>query len=88
MSKRPEVPVTVIAERFGGPEGRRCSRIGSEICGWLVGLRIRPRGRCARYAGRAPATRGSGSSIRGEHTGPASKQLKRAFYLAAFACLS
>ncbi|MGX1027591.1 hypothetical protein RKD38_002272 [Streptomyces ambofaciens] len=46
-------------------------------------------GHLASYAGLAPATRRSGSSIRGEH--PArrgNKQLKRAFYLAAFASLS
>ncbi|WP_435797965.1 IS110 family transposase [Streptomyces klenkii] len=46
-------------------------------------------GHLAAYAGLAPVTRASGSSIRGEH--PArrgSKQLKRAFYLAAFASLS
>ncbi|MDX2707946.1 IS110 family transposase [Streptomyces sp. PA03-6a] len=46
-------------------------------------------GHLAAYAGLAPVTRSSGSSIRGEH--PArrgNKQLKRAFYLAAFASLS
>lgn len=46
-------------------------------------------GHLAAYAGLAPATRRSGSSIRGEH--PArrgNKQLKRAFHLAAFASLS
>ncbi|MFE1852135.1 IS110 family transposase [Streptomyces sp. NPDC059489] len=46
-------------------------------------------GHLAAYAGLAPVTRASGSSIRGEH--PArrgNKQLKRAFYLAAFASLS
>ena len=46
-------------------------------------------GNLAAYAGLAPATRRSGSSIRSEH--PArrgNKQLKRAFYLAAFASLS
>ncbi|MFI2511796.1 IS110 family transposase [Streptomyces sp. NPDC018972] len=46
-------------------------------------------GHLAAYAGLAPATRRSGSSIRSEH--PArrgNKQLKRAFYLAAFASLS
>lgn len=43
----------------------------------------------AAYAGLAPVTRSSGSSIRGEH--PArrgNKQLKRAFFLAAFASLA
>ena len=46
-------------------------------------------GHLAAYAGLAPVTRRSGSSIRGEHppkTG--NKQLKRAFFLAAFASLS
>lgn len=46
-------------------------------------------GHLAAYASLAPVTRSSGSSIRGEH--PArrgNKQLKRAFYLAAFASLS
>jgi transposase len=43
-------------------------------------------GHLAPYAGLAPVTRRSGSSIRGEHppkTG--NKQLKRTFFLAAFA---
>ena len=43
-------------------------------------------GHLAAYAGLAPVTRASGSSIRGEH--PArrgNRQLKRALYLAAFA---
>ncbi len=46
-------------------------------------------GHLAAYAGLAPVTRRSGSSIRSEH--PArrgNKQLKRALYLAAFASLS
>ncbi|MEV5385655.1 transposase [Streptomyces sp. NPDC052721] len=46
-------------------------------------------GHLAAYAGLAPATRRSGPSLRGER--PArrgNKQLKRAFYLAAFASLS
>ncbi len=45
-------------------------------------------GHLAAYAGLAPVTRRSGSSIRGEHP-PRSgnKQLKRAFFLAAFAAL-
>ncbi|EFC80628.1 transposase IS116/IS110/IS902 family protein [Parafrankia sp. EUN1f] len=45
-------------------------------------------GHLAAYAGLAPATRASGSSIRGEHPSRrGNKQLKRAFYLAAFASL-
>ncbi|MFD5087550.1 IS110 family transposase [Kitasatospora sp. NPDC058406] len=46
-------------------------------------------GHLAAYAGLAPVTRASGSSIRGEHPSRrGNKQLKRAFYLAAFASLS
>ena len=46
-------------------------------------------GHLAAYAALAPATRRSGSSIRGEHPSRrGNKQLKRAFYLAAFASLS
>lgn len=45
-------------------------------------------GHLAAYAGLAPVTRRSGSSIRGEHPSRAgNKQLKRAFFLAAFAAL-
>ncbi|RKF27634.1 transposase, partial [Micromonospora globbae] len=43
----------------------------------------------AAYAGLAPVTRRSGSSIRGEHPPRGgNKQLKRAFFLAAFAALA
>ncbi|WP_409467196.1 IS110 family transposase [Streptomyces sp. HC307] len=43
----------------------------------------------AAYAGLAPATRSSGSSIRGEHPSRrGNKQLKRAFFLSAFAALA
>ncbi|MFF9157647.1 IS110 family transposase [Streptomyces sp. NPDC014846] len=46
-------------------------------------------GHLAAYAGLAPATRRSGSSIRSEQPSRrGNKQLKRAFYLAAFASLS
>ncbi|MFD3761626.1 IS110 family transposase [Streptomyces sp. NPDC058622] len=46
-------------------------------------------GHLAAYAGLAPVTRSSGSSIRSEHPSRrGNKQLKRAFYLAAFASLS
>ncbi|QIY66510.1 IS110 family transposase [Streptomyces sp. RPA4-2] len=46
-------------------------------------------GHLAAYAGLAPATRRSGSSIRSEHPSKrGNRQLKRAFYLAAFASLS
>ena len=43
----------------------------------------------AAYAGLAPVTRRSGSSIRGEHPPKGgNKQLKRAFFLSAFASLA
>lgn len=46
-------------------------------------------GHLAAYAGLAPATRWSGSSIRGEPSARrGNKQLTRAFYLAAFASLA
>jgi transposase len=45
-------------------------------------------GHLAAYAGLAPVTRRSGTSIRGEHPSRAgNKRLKRAFFLAAFAAL-
>lgn len=50
--------------------------------------RFRSAGHLAAYAGLAPATRTSGSSIRGESPPRrGNRQLKRAFYLAAFASL-
>jgi transposase len=46
-------------------------------------------GHLAAYAGLAPVTRRSGSSIRGDHPPKGgNKQLKRAFFLAAFASLA
>lgn len=53
------------------------------------GSNFKTAGHLAAYAGLAPATRRSGSSIRSEHSSRrGNKQLKRAFYLAAFASLS
>ncbi|MFF0523306.1 IS110 family transposase [Actinomadura nitritigenes] len=50
--------------------------------------RFRSAGHLAAYAGLAPATRTSGSSVRGESPPRrGNRQLKRAFYLAAFASL-
>ncbi|MGW4064529.1 IS110 family transposase [Amycolatopsis sp. NPDC004747] len=46
-------------------------------------------GHLAAYAGIAPVTRNSGTSIKGEHPArTGNRQLKRAFFLAAFASLS
>ncbi|WP_020663237.1 IS110 family transposase [Amycolatopsis benzoatilytica] len=46
-------------------------------------------GHLAAYAGIAPVTRSSGTSIKGEHPArTGNRQLKRAFFLAAFAALS
>jgi transposase len=50
---------------------------------------FRTAGHLAAYAGIAPVTRHSGTSIRGEHRAHAgNRKLKRAFFLAAFAALS
>lgn len=52
------------------------------------GSRFPNAGHLAAYAGLAPVTRRSGSSIRGEHTSRwGNKQLKRALFLSAFASL-
>lgn len=50
---------------------------------------LRHPGHLAAYAGLAPVTRRSGTSIRGEHPPRGgNKQLRRAFFLAAFAALA
>jgi transposase len=45
-------------------------------------------GHLAAYAGLAPVTRRSGSSIRGEHPPQGARQLKRALFLFMFAALA
>jgi transposase len=55
----------------------------------VAALRRTTPGLLAAYAGLAPVTRRSGTSIRGERPPKGgNKQLKRAFFLAPFASLS
>ena len=64
---------------------RTCARLLTEV----VGKGFPTAGHLASYAGLAPVTRRSGSSIRGEHPPRGgNKVLKRALFLSAFAALS
>ena len=64
---------------------RTCARILTEV----VGKDFPTAGHLASYAGLAPVTRRSGTSIRGEHPPRGgNKILKRALFLSAFAALS
>ena len=64
-----------------GPDARILIEVGD-------GSTFPTAGHLAAYAGLAPATRSSGSSIRGEQPSRrGNKQLKRAFFLSAFAAL-
>lgn len=75
--------------RRSGSTKPRPSRTGARI---LIevgdGSTFPTSGHLAAYAGLAPATRSSGSSIRGEQPSRrGNKQLERAFFLSAFAAL-
>ena len=64
---------------------RTCARLLTEV----VGKGFPTAGHLASYAGLAPVTRRSGSSIRGEHPPRGgNKVLKRALFLSAFSALS
>ena len=64
---------------------RTCARLLTEV----VGKDFPTAGHLACYAGLAPVTRRSGSSIRGEHPPRAGNNvLKRALFLSAFSALS
>ncbi|MCV7614128.1 transposase, partial [Micrococcus sp. NPDC055215] len=64
---------------------RTAARILTEV----VGKDFVDAGHLASYAGIAPVTRRSGTSIRGEHVARGgNKRLKRALFLSAFASLS
>ena len=68
-----------------GIEVRTAARILTEV----VGKDFRDAGHLASYAGIAPVTRRSGTSIRGEHAPKGgNKRLKRALFLSAFASLN
>ncbi|MDG4795671.1 IS110 family transposase [Micromonospora sp. WMMD1082] len=79
-------PLAAVLTSMPGIGVRTAARILLEVGD---GTSFATPGHLAAYAGLAPVTRRSGSSIRGEH--PArngNKQLKRAFFLAAFAALA
>ena len=78
-------PLTKILTSMPGIGIRTGARILLEVGD---GSSFPTSGHLAAYAGLAPVTRRSGTSIRGEHPNRAgNKKLKRAFFLAAFAAL-
>lgn len=78
-------PLSQVLTSTPGIAVRTAARILVEI-GDASGFRSAAH--LAAYAGLAPTTRRSGSSIRGEHPSQrGNKQLKRALYLSAFASL-
>ncbi|ATE53380.1 IS110 family transposase [Actinosynnema pretiosum] len=79
-------PLAGVLTSMPGIGIRTAARILLEI-GDATGFKTS--GHLAAYAGIAPVTRSSGSSIKGEHpTRTGNRKLKRAFFLAAFAALS
>jgi transposase len=63
-------------------------RTAARILVETSGRQFATAGHLAAYAGLAPVTRRSGTSIRGEHSSRrGNRRLKRAFYLSAFAAL-
>ncbi|WP_461003240.1 IS110 family RNA-guided transposase [Streptomonospora sediminis] len=79
-------PLSAVLTSMPGIGARTGARILIEVGD---GSAFATAGHLASYAGLAPATRASGSSIRGEHPSRrGNKQLKRALFLAAFASLS
>jgi transposase len=77
-------PLYQVLTSMPGVGVRTCSRLITE----LSGKDFASAGHLAAYAGLAPVTRRSGSSIRGEHSSRrGNKTLKRALYLSAFAAL-
>jgi transposase len=79
-------PLASVLTSMPGIGVRTCARILLEVGD---GTAFATAGHLAAYAGLAPVTRRSGSSIRGEHPPRGgNKQLKRAFFLAAFASLA
>lgn len=79
-------PLSGVLMSMPGIRVRTAARILLEVGD---GTAFATPGHLAAYAGLAPVTRRSGISIRGEHPPKGgNKQLKRAFFLAAFASLS
>jgi transposase len=78
-------PLSKVLTTMPGVGVRTCARILTEV----VGKDFPTAGHLASYAGLAPVTRRSGTSIRGEHAPRGgNKVLKRALFLSAFAALS
>lgn len=78
-------PLSKVLTSLPGVGVRTCARILIDVGD---GSAFPTAGHLAAYAGLAPTTRTSSSSIRGEHASRrGNKQLKRAFYLSAFASL-
>lgn len=79
-------PLAQVLTSMPGIGVRTCARILLEI-GDASGFASS--GHLAAYAGIAPVTRSSGSSIKGEHPArTGNRKLKRAFFLSAFAALA
>lgn len=77
-------PLHPVLTSMPGVGVRTCARLLTEI----TGKQFPTAGHLAAYAGLAPVTRRSGSSIRGEHPSRrGNKVLKRAMFLSAFAAL-
>ncbi|NHU86428.1 IS110 family transposase [Kocuria sp. JC486] len=78
-------PLSPVLTSMPGVGVRTAARILTEV----VGKDFQDAGHLASYAGIAPVTRRSGTSIRGEHAPRGgNKRLKRALFLSAFASLS
>jgi transposase len=78
-------PLSPVLTSMPGVGVRTATRILTEV----VGKDFPTSGHLAAYAGLAPVTRRSGSSIRGEHAPRGgNRRLKRALFLSAFAALS
>jgi transposase len=78
-------PLSPVLTSMPGVGVRTATRILTEV----VGKDFPTAGHLAAYAGLAPVTRRSGSSIRGEHAPRGgNRRLKRSLFLSAFAALS
>ncbi|WP_341395103.1 transposase, partial [Arthrobacter sp. G119Y2] len=77
-------PLYEVLTSMPGIGVRTCARILTEV----TGKHFASAAHLASYAGIAPVTRRSGTSIRGEHPSRrGNKKLKRALFLSAFAAL-
>ena len=77
-------PLSSVLTSMPGVGVRTAARLLTEV----AGKHFETAGHLASYAGLAPVTRRSGSSIRGEHPSRrGNKMLKRALFLSAFAAL-